>query len=133
MVQAYNGILLSPKEEGNNAICSNMKGFRDYHSKLLHPWDSPGKNTGAGCHALLQGIFPTQGWNPGLPRCRWVLYCLNHQGSPRTMEWGSHPFSGKVPDPGIEMGSPVLQEDSLHICVCIYIYMHTHITALEVN
>ena len=32
--------------------------------------DSPGKNTGAGCYALLQGIFPTQGSNPGLPHCR---------------------------------------------------------------
>ena len=32
--------------------------------RLLHPWDSPGKNTGVGCHALLQGILPTQGWNP---------------------------------------------------------------------
>ena len=44
--------------------------------------DSPGKNTGVGCHALLQGIFPTQGSNPGLPHCRWILYCLSHQGSP---------------------------------------------------
>ena len=40
--------------------------------------DSPGKNTGVGCHALLQGIFPTQGLNPGLPHCRWILYCLGH-------------------------------------------------------
>ena len=36
--------------------------------------DSPGKNTGMGCHALLQGIFPTQGRNPGLSHCRWILY-----------------------------------------------------------
>ena len=43
---------------------------------------SPGKNTGVGCHALLQGIFPTQGSNPGLPYCRRILYHLNHQGSP---------------------------------------------------
>ena len=43
---------------------------------------SPSKNTGAGCHALLQGIFPTQGSNPGLPHCRWILYRLSHQGSP---------------------------------------------------
>ena len=43
--------------------------------------DSPGKNTGVGCHALLQGIFPTQGSNPDLPHCR-CLYCLSHQGSP---------------------------------------------------
>ena len=44
--------------------------------------DSPGKNTGGGCHALLQEIFPSQGWNPGLPHCRQILYHLSHQGSP---------------------------------------------------
>ena len=44
--------------------------------------DSPGRNTGVGCHHLLQGIFQTQGLNPGLPHCRWILYCLSHQGSP---------------------------------------------------
>ena len=41
--------------------------------------DSPGKNPGVGCHALLQGIFPTQGLNPGLPQCRQILYHLSHQ------------------------------------------------------
>ena len=41
-----------------------------------------GKNTGVGCHSLLQGIFPTQGSNPGLLRCRWILDGLSHQGSP---------------------------------------------------
>ena len=35
-----------------------------------------------GCHALLQGIFPTQEWNPALLHGRWILYCLSHQGSP---------------------------------------------------
>ena len=39
--------------------------------------DSPGKITGVGCHALFQGIFLTQGSNPGLPHCRRMLYCLN--------------------------------------------------------
>ena len=43
---------------------------------------SPGKDTGVGCHTLLQGIFPTQGSNPGLPYCRQILYRLNYQGSP---------------------------------------------------
>ena len=43
--------------------------------------DSPGKNTEVGCHALLQGIFPTQGSNPGLLHCRQILYQLSHQGS----------------------------------------------------
>ena len=48
---------------------------------LLHPRDSPGKNTGVGCHFLLQEIFPTQGSNPGLPHCRQTLHHLSHQGS----------------------------------------------------
>ena len=43
--------------------------------------DFPGKSTGVGCHFLLQEIFPTQGLNPGLPRCRQTLYPLSHQGS----------------------------------------------------
>ena len=44
--------------------------------------DSPGKNAEVGCHALLQGIFPTQGSNLGLPCCRQILYQLSYQGSP---------------------------------------------------
>jgi len=44
--------------------------------------DSPGKNSGVGCHALLQGIFPIQGSNSGILHCRWILYHLSHQGSP---------------------------------------------------
>ena len=50
-------------------------------TRLLHPWDFLGKSTGVGCHFLLQGIFPTQGSNPGLPHCRQMLYCLSHQES----------------------------------------------------
>ena len=49
--------------------------------RLLRPWDFPGKNTGVGCHFLLQRIFPTQGSNPGLLHCRQRLYGLSHQGS----------------------------------------------------
>ena len=41
--------------------------------RLLCPWDSPGKNTGVGCHALLRGIFLTQGSNLNLPHCRWFF------------------------------------------------------------
>ena len=44
--------------------------------------DFPRKNTGVGCHFLLQGIFPTQESNPGLLHCRQILYCVSHQGSP---------------------------------------------------
>ena len=46
------------------------------------------------CHALLQGIFPTQGSNPGLPHCRQILYHLSHQGSTRILEWVTYPFTG---------------------------------------
>ena len=42
--------------------------------RLLCPWDSPGKNPGVGCHFLLQGIFPSQWWNPRLLHCRQILY-----------------------------------------------------------
>ena len=44
--------------------------------------DSPGKNTEVSCLGLLQGIFPTQGSNPGLPYQRWILYYLSHEKSP---------------------------------------------------
>ena len=66
--------------------------------------DSPGQNSGVGCHFLLQGIFPTQGWNPGLPHCRQILYHLSHQGSPLN----------KMPDPKTKLLTqvPVLQMTS---------------------
>ena len=51
-------------------------------TRLFGPWDFPGMNTGVGCHFLLQGIFPTQGLNPGLPYCRQMLHYLSYQGSP---------------------------------------------------
>ena len=47
------------------------------------PRDSPVQNTGVGSLSLLQGIFPTQGLNPGLPHCRLILYQLSHKGSSR--------------------------------------------------
>jgi len=75
--------------------------------------DSAGKNTGVGCHVLFQGIFPTQGSNPGRQHCRWVLYHLSHQESPRILEWIAYPFSRDPLNPGIEPGSPELQADPL--------------------
>ena len=48
-----------------------------------------------GSLSLLQGIFPTQGSNPGLPHCRQILYHLSHPGSPRRLEWGVYPFSSR--------------------------------------
>ena len=113
--------------------CSNsLQPYGLYPARLLSPWDSPGRNTGVGCHALLwgnlpnpgmeprsqvdslpseppgkskntgvgtlpllQGIFPTQRSNPGLLHCRWILYQLCHQGSPRILEWVAYPFSSR--------------------------------------
>ena len=60
---------------------------------LCRPWNSPGQNTGVGNVSLLKKIFPTQGSNPRLPHCRWILYCLSHQGSPRILEWVAYTFS----------------------------------------
>ena len=54
-------------------------------ARLLCPWDSPGKNSAGCCHFFLQGIFLTQGLNPGLPRHRQTLYLLSHLGSPKRL------------------------------------------------
>ena len=56
-------------------------------------WNSLGQNTGVDSLSLLQGVFPTQGSNPGFPHCRWILYQLNHKGSPRILAWVAYPFS----------------------------------------
>ena len=59
---------------------------------LYSSCNSAGQNTGVGSHSLLQGIFPTQGSNPGIPHCRWILYQLSHQRSPRILAWVPCPF-----------------------------------------
>ena len=67
--------------------CSTLWPYGLQPSGLLCPWDSPGRNTGVGGRALLQGIFPTQGLNPG-SSCigRWVLYHERPPGSPSKLE-----------------------------------------------
>ena len=52
---------------------------------LYSPWISPGQDIGVDRPSLLQGIFPTQGSNPGLLHCRGILYQLSHKGSPSLM------------------------------------------------
>ena len=74
-------------ESESHSLVSNSLWLHGLYS----PWYSPGQNTGVG--SLLQGIFPTQGSNPGLPHCRWILYQLSHQGNPRALEWVAYPFS----------------------------------------
>ena len=72
--------------------CSVVYGSLQPH-ELHSPWNYPGQNTGVGGLSLLQGIFPTQGLNPGLLRCRQILHSLSQQGSPRILEWVAYPFS----------------------------------------
>ena len=66
---------------------------------LYSSWNSPGQNSGVGSLSLLQEIFPTQGLNPGLPHCRWILYQLSHKRSPRILEWVAYPFSSGFSQP----------------------------------
>ena len=54
-----------------SVMSSSLRPYGQSPTRLFCPWDSPGKNTGVGCHALLRGTFPTQGWNPR-------LLCLLH-------------------------------------------------------
>ena len=82
---------------------------------IYSPWNSTGQNTGVGSLSLLQGIFPTQGLNPGLPHCRWILYQLSPKGSPRILEWVAYLFSSWSSDPGIGLGSLALQSYSLPV------------------
>ena len=62
---------------------------------LYSLWNFPGQNTGVGKLSLLQGIFTTQGLNPGLLHCRRILYQLSHRGRPRIHWWVAYPFSSR--------------------------------------
>ena len=62
-------------------LCPALSDPMDYS-----PWDSPGQNTGVGSFSLLQGIFPTQGSNPGLSHYRRILHQLSHKGSLSILE-----------------------------------------------
>ena len=89
----------SRKEKWSES-CSVLSDSLRPHG-LYSPWNSPGQNTGVGSLSLLQGIFPTQRWNPGLPHCRRILDQLSHQGSPRTLDWIAYPFSSGSSRPRI--------------------------------
>ena len=80
--------LLKVKSESCSVVSDSLRPHG-----LYSPWNSLGQNTGVGSLSLLQGIFPTQGSNPGLLHCRWILYQLSHKGSPRILEWVAYPFS----------------------------------------
>ena len=72
---------LENKGERRSVVSDSMRPHGPYS-----PWNSPGQNTGVGSLSLLQGIFPTQGLNSGLPYCRQILYQLSHKGNPSYLE-----------------------------------------------
>ena len=69
--------LLFESESESGSVVSNSL----WPCGLYSPWNSPGQNTGVDNCSLFQGIFSTQGLNPGLPHCRWILYLLSYSGS----------------------------------------------------
>ena len=77
---------------------------------LVMPWNFSGQNTEVGNLSLLQGVFPTQGSNPGLPHCR----LIEPQGKPKNTEVGvPYPLSSGYSWPRNWTRSPALQTDSL--------------------
>ena len=82
------------KSESESGSCSIVSDFLRPHG-LYSPWHSPDQNTGVGSLSLLREIFPTQGLNPGLPHCRWILYQLSHKGSAKILEWVAYPSSSR--------------------------------------
>ena len=89
---------ISLKSENESESCSVVSSSLQPH-RLYSPWNSPGQNTGVGSLSLFQWIFSTQGSNPGLLHCGWILYQLSHQGSPRILEWVAYPLSSGSSQP----------------------------------
>ena len=65
-----------------SCVMTLLRAHGQQPARLLSPWDFPGKNTGVGCHFLLQGIFPTQGLNPSLLHWQSDSLPLSHEDSP---------------------------------------------------
>ena len=82
-------LFLSLESESRSVVSDSLRPHGIYS-----PWNSAGQNTGVGSLSFLQGIFPTQGSKPDLPRCRQILYQLSHKGSPRILEWVAYPQTG---------------------------------------
>ena len=83
-------------------MSNSLRPYELSLARLLCPWDSPGKNSGVGCHFLLQGIFPTQELNLRL------LYLLHWQA-------GSLPLASS--------GKPIKNRIQVYVCVCICVYI----------
>ena len=85
-------------------LCSTLRHSMDYSPPGSSVHRILSKNAGVGCHFLLQGIFPTQGWIPGLLHCRQILYWLRHQGN-QLINLSSVRIPGPVQDTFLWTGS----------------------------
>ena len=114
LVSPLNSTLLSTKymyervSESHSVVSDSLRC-----QGLYSPWNSLGQNTEVGSPSLFQGIFPTQGSNPGLPNCRWILYNLSHKGSPRILEWVAYSLSSGSSQPRNQSGVSFIAGDSL--------------------
>ena len=93
-VNRFNLAYIHSESESRSVLSDSLRPHG-----LYSPWNSPGQNTGVGSLSLLQGVFPTQGLNPGLPYCRRILCQLSHKGIPRILEWVAFPFSRESSQP----------------------------------
>ena len=99
----WNGLPFQcPLCESESASRSPVSDSLQPHG-LYSPWNSPGQNTGVG----------SLSFSSRSSHCRQILYQVSHKGSPRILEWVAYPFSSRSSRPRFELGSPVLQADSL--------------------
>ena len=82
-ISTVKGACSSPRLSGVSEVAQSCPTTCDRMdcspTRLLRPWDFPGKNTGVGCDFLLQEIFSTHGLDPGLLHCWQTLYCMSYK------------------------------------------------------
>ena len=111
-----------------NTFTSTLIKWNESHSVVTDSlWPQILQASGVGSLSLLQGIFPTEGLNPGLSHCRWIFYWLSHKWSPRILEWVAYPFSRGSSWPRNRTRSPALQADSLPTELWGKLHYHTKI------
>ena len=136
------------KEYSKNVVLSLLKWWKIKHTFIKYiyshiyvrlfvtPWphglymEFSRPETGVGSLTLLQGIFPTQGLNPGLPHCRQILYQLCHKESPRIPAWVAYPFFSESSQPRNWIGASCIAGrffTNWAFRKALYIHTYTHL------